>query len=272
VVGADELGQLARSFNTMADSLAESAARQRRQIADVAHELRTPLANLRGYLEALSDGVLTPDPALFSSLHEEALLQQRLVDDLHELALAEAGALSYHRTPTDLRELAAACRQAHAAAADAAGVTLTGPEPLGGTRTGPEPLGGTEPAAGERGDTADVDPDRLRQVVGNLLSNAVRATPAGGRVTIRVGRDGDTARIEVDDTGSGIDQADLPYVFDRFWRADPARTRGGSGLGLAVARQIVTDHGGTLTATSSPGAGSTFRVTLPALDPTGQSV
>lgn len=242
VSGRDEIAGLARAFNRMADSLAASEQRQRQQIADIAHELRTPLANLRGYLEALTDGVLPPSPELFASLHEEALLQQRVVDDLQVLALAEAGALTYHRVPVELGELADGCRTAHAATAEAAGIELT-----------------------VRHDGAvlvDADPDRLRQAVGNLIRNAIAATAPGGRITLHVSSDVESARLAVTDTGTGIDPADLPHLFDRFWRADPARGQGRNGLGLAIARQLVTGHGGTLTVDSARGSGSTFTITL----------
>jgi two-component system sensor histidine kinase BaeS len=241
------MAELGRAFNRMADSLQRGEERQRRMVADVAHELRTPLANLRGYLEALQDGVLPPSPELFASLHEEALLQQRIVDDLQDLALAEAGALAYHRGHTDLAELAETCRVAHAALAEAAGVTLS--------------VRSTRPAC------VHGDPDRLRQVFGNLVRNALAATAPGGTVTLRVERGRQRAGITVLDTGSGIAEDDLPHLFDRFWRADGTRGRmsGGSGLGLAIARQIVTDHGGSLTVRSRLGEGSAFTVSLPAL-------
>ncbi len=246
VLGNDELAELARSFNRMADSLQRGEERQRRLVADVAHELRTPLANLRGYLEALQDGVIEPDAELFASLHEEAVLQQRIVDDLQDLALAEAGALAYHRVPVDLADLLEACRAAHHAVAEAAGVAVTVEV------AGPVPV--------------VADPDRLRQVLGNLITNAVRATSDGGTVTLRAAVAGASAVVEVADTGTGIAAAALPYVFDRFWRADPARGRrtGGSGLGLAIVRQIVTDHGGAVAVRSQVGVGTAFALTLPA--------
>ncbi|MFD3529960.1 sensor histidine kinase [Streptomyces sp. NPDC058664] len=246
--GRDEIGELGRSFNRMAGSLQDSEERQRRLVGDIAHELRTPLANLRGYLEALQDGVVEADAELFDSLHEEVLLQQRIVDDLQDLALAEAGALTYHRRTLDARELAEACRTAHSARGAAAGVAL---EVVG---AGP----GTVRLYG--------DPDRLRQALGNLVGNAIRHTAPGGRVRLEVTEADEMVRIAVGDTGSGIPAADLPRLFDRFWRADAARGRatGGSGLGLSIARQIVADHQGAVEVTSEVGVGSVFTVVLPA--------
>ena len=248
VAGGDELAALSRSFNRMADSLQRAEERQRRLVADVAHELRAPLANLRGYLEALQDGVLAPDAELFALLHEEAVLQQRIVDDLQELALAEAGALAYHRSEVETAELLETCRTAYLAVAEAAGVHLV--------VTGSGPL------------WVHADPDRLRQVLGNLISNALRATPAGGAITLSARGWESTVVLRVADTGTGIAPEALPYIFDRFWRADSARGRstGGSGLGLAIAAQIVTDHGGVITVDSFPGTGTAFTITLPATD------
>lgn len=249
VRGHDELAGLARSFNRMADSLQHSEELQRRMISDVAHELRTPLANLRGYLEALKDGVLPPTPELFDSLHDEAVLQQRIVDDLQDLALAEAGVLTYQKTRLDLGELVATCRTAHAALASAAGVVLT--------------------AEGDGPRWAHADPDRLRQVIGNLIRNALAATASGGTITLGVTSDGDRHLVRVTDTGSGIAEQDLPHLFDRLWRADRARGRGeryttGSGLGLSIARQIIADHGGAVDVVSVLGVGTTFTIGLPA--------
>ncbi|MFK4099988.1 sensor histidine kinase [Streptomyces sp. NPDC019531] len=246
VSGRDEIAQLGGAFNHMADSLQAGEERQRRLTGDIAHELRTPLANLRGYLEALRDGIVEPTPDLLASLHEEALLQQRIVEDLQDLALAEAGALTYHPAEVDLRELLEAGRTAHRAQAETAGVALE--------LEAPGPV------------TVVADPDRLRQVVGNLVGNALRATAAGGTVTLAVAPRGELAVVEVRDTGRGISAEDLPHLFDRFWRADASRGRatGGSGLGLSIARQIVTDHRGTIEARSTVGVGTTFTIVLPA--------
>jgi two-component system sensor histidine kinase BaeS len=226
----------------MAEAVQRSEERQRRLIADVAHEMRTPLSNLRGYLEGLSDGVVEPSRELFASLHEETLLQRRILDDLQVLALAEAGDLGYTMAPLDLAEVVSLGATAHRAVAAEAGVAMT--------VDAPAPV------------WIEGDPDRLRQVLGNLLSNAIRYTDAGGHVLLRVREEAGEALLTVQDTGVGIAPADLSRVFDRFWRADPARQRatGGTGLGLTIAHRIVTDHGGRIDVTSSPGAGTTFTV------------
>ncbi|HEX8347381.1 MAG TPA: HAMP domain-containing sensor histidine kinase [Actinoplanes sp.] len=251
VRGNDELAELGRTFNQMAESLQRSEERQRRMVADVAHELRTPLVTLRGYLEAMKDGVLPASPELIASLHEEALLQQRVVDDLQDLATAEAGRTTLHPTRVDLGELTEACRISYAAQARAAGLTMRADS------DGPVYVWG--------------DPDRLRQVLGNLIRNAIAATGPGGSITLNARAEPTGGRVSVSDTGTGIAPEDLPHVFDRFWRADPARGRdcGGSGLGLAIARQLVANHGGTITAASRPGAGTTMTVTLPGMGPAG---
>jgi two-component system sensor histidine kinase BaeS len=250
VRGHDELSVLATSFNSMAESLQASKEQQRNMVADIAHELRTPLANIRGYLEALKDGVIKPETTLFVSLYEEAVLQQRLIDDLQDLAQAESGTMIYHRTHLDVAELLTTCRTAHATAADGRGVGL-------------EVYVYQRPAV-------DGDPDRLRQVLGNLITNALRATPTGGSIRLRALVDQDDVVIEVADTGRGIEPDDLAHVFDRFWRADNARGRstGGSGLGLAIAREIVTAHDGSLAVESEVGQGTVCTIRLPSVDGT----
>ncbi|WP_238009044.1 ATP-binding protein [Dactylosporangium sp. AC04546] len=244
LVGGGELGQLSTSFNRMAQAIEASEQAQRRLVASVAHELRTPLSNLLGYLEALQDGVVPPSRELFASLHDEAQLQRRILDDLQDLTLAEAGHLTYRRVDFDLAELVETARVAHLAVAEATGVRLRAEV------AGPLLFHG--------------DHDRLRQVLGNLVTNALRYTDAGGSVTLRAYVANGRPVLEVEDTGCGIAAADLPFVFHRFWRADPARDRatGGSGLGLTIARQIARDHGGEISVASEVGVGSTFRVTL----------
>jgi two-component system sensor histidine kinase BaeS len=199
-------------------------------VGDIAHELRTPLSNIRGWLETAQDGVSTVDPPLLASLLEEAGLLQHIIHDLQDLALADAGTLRLHREPVDVPELLNDLRATASVEA--------------------EPL------------TVFADPVRLRQVLGNLVTNAVRHTPPGSRVTLRAYPDG---VIEVADTGPGIGPEDLPYVFDRFWRAEKSRNRatGGSGLGLAIVRKLAEAHGGAATAFSVPGQGATFRLRLP---------
>ncbi|GAA1620668.1 sensor histidine kinase [Actinoplanes couchii] len=245
--GEDELARLSGAFNAMAEALQRSEERQRRLVADVAHELRTPLSNLRGYLEGLADGVIEPTPELFASLHEETLLQRRILDDLQVLALAEAGELGYDPQPLDLSELTTTAATLHRAVAAEAGVEVIVDVPA--------PV------------EVCVDPDRMRQVLGNLMSNAIRYTDAGGRVELRVVRDGPDAVLTIRDTGVGMNADEVSRVFDRFWRADPARQRatGGSGLGMTIVRRIVVDQGGDITAASVPGLGTTFTVRLPAV-------
>lgn len=242
--GRSELARLSASFNAMAEAVQRSEERQRRLVADVAHELRTPLSNLRGYLEGLSDGVVEPSRELFASLHEETMLQRRILDDLQVLALAEAGDLKYTKAPMDLAEVVSGSVTAQRAVAAEAGVALT--------LDAPAPVAVT------------ADPDRIRQVIGNLLSNAIRYTDRGGHVLVRVRAEDGEAVLTVRDTGVGISPADLTRVFDRFWRADPARQRatGGTGLGLTISHRIVADHGGRIHVASELGEGTTFTVRL----------
>ncbi|MET9549977.1 HAMP domain-containing sensor histidine kinase [Streptomyces sp. NPDC006627] len=242
---AGEISQLAAAFNDMAAHRKALEEQRKAMVSDVAHELRTPLSNIRGWLEAAEDGVVETDPALVTSLLEEALLLQHIVDDLQDLAAADAGTLRLHREPVRAAEIAEQVAAAHQARADAAGVKLR---------------------ATVLGDPwVSADPLRLRQAIGNLVSNAIRHTPAGGSVRISCRGQGDAVLIEVADTGRGIAPADLPHVFDRFWRADKSRTRstGGSGLGLSIVRKLAEAHEGAVTAESVPGKGSLFTVRLP---------
>lgn len=255
VSGDDEVGRLAAAFNDMSAHRARLEEQRKAMVSDVAHELRTPLSNIRGWLEAAQDGLADPDPAFVSSLLEEAVLLQHIIDDLQDLAAADAGVLRLHPESVEIRELLSQVAAAHQARAENAGVTLA----VTATAPGPALL---------------ADPVRLRQAVGNLVSNAVRHTPEGGRVTLRAyaHEEGDgTVLVEVTDTGSGIPPEDLPHVFDRFWRAEKSRSRrtGGSGLGLAIVRKLVEAHGGTVDATSVEGEGSTFVLRLPGTTPSG---
>ncbi|MFI6948508.1 sensor histidine kinase [Streptomyces sp. NPDC050422] len=252
VTADNEIGRLAATFNDMAAHRARLEAQRKAMVSDVAHELRTPLSNIRGWLEAAQDGVADPDPAFIASLHEEAVQLQHIIDDLQDLAQADAGALRLHAEPVRIEELLGQVAAAHQARAETAGVALTVPASAPG-RTVPGLM---------------ADPVRLRQAVGNLVSNAVRHTPSGGKVTLCAygSESGDAVLVDVTDTGTGIPAEDLVHVFDRFWRGEKSRSRrtGGSGLGLAIVRKLAEAHGGTATASSVPGEGSVFTLRLPA--------
>lgn len=245
VTADDEFGALASTFNSLAESSERYERMRRSLVADVAHELRTPLSVLRGNLEMLQDGVSQPDPETISSLHDEVLRMTRLVTDLQELSLAEAGALTLRRENISLRSLLEKTLSGMTAAAAAGQVALKMQIPA---------------------DLPPVfaDPDRIAQVILNLTGNSLRHTPAGGRITVAAAADSSCAAVSVRDTGSGISPENLPYIFDRFYRADKARTRaGGAGLGLAIAKSLVEAHGGTIRAASTPGQGTTITFTLP---------
>lgn len=245
----DELGELARAFNAMADGLARLEGLRRNMVSDVAHELRTPLSNIRGYLEALRDGVVQPKQEVIDSLYEEAMLLNRLVDDLQELALAEAGQLRLERRPVAAADLINRAMEAARAQAGANGIALRADWPAD------LPL-------------VNVDPQRIGQVLGNLLSNALTHTPAGGEVVVAARAREAEVEVSVRDTGEGILAEHLPYIFERFYRADRSRSRatGGTGLGLAIAKQLVEAHGGRIEVKSEVGRGTQFTFTLPVAD------
>ncbi|WP_214325121.1 sensor histidine kinase [Nonomuraea sediminis] len=240
-----EISELATAFNEMSEHLQRMEEQRRAMVSDVSHELRTPLSNLRGWLEAAQDGVAELDPTLIASLVEEILLLQHIVDDLQELALADAGKLRLHLEPVHLGDLLDQVTTAHRGRAEAAGLTLTTEV------TGDPPL--------------TADPVRLRQAIGNLVTNSLRYTPRSGHITLSARQDGDHILIEVTDTGIGIRAEHLPHVFDRFWRVEKSRNRqtGGSGLGLAIVRNLAEAHGGTATVTSVPTVRTTFTLRLP---------
>ncbi|WP_328989773.1 HAMP domain-containing histidine kinase [Kribbella sp. NBC_01245] len=245
VSGTDEVARLGHAFNAMAASIEQHDHQRKAMVSDVAHELRTPLANIKGYLVASEDGVVPLDGALVGSLLEEADLLERLVVDLQDLALADAGMLRLHRERRDLADLAQQVVAAHRPKAEAAEVVLT--------------------ASAEGPVFATVDGARIRQAIGNLVSNALRFTPAGGRVTVSVRTSGGRATIDVTDTGTGIAPEHLPRLFDRFYRVDESRSRetGGSGLGLAITKHLIEAHHGRIGVTSTPNTGSTFTLELP---------
>jgi signal transduction histidine kinase len=247
VQSRDEVGELARAFNAMADGLARLEQLRRNMVTDVAHELRTPLSNIRGYLEALQDGLTRLSPALIDSLYEEAMLLNRLVDDLQELALAEAGQLKLVRRPVALAEIVEQVVSLFRSRAIAKGFTVRVDLPA------------DLPAV-------DADPDRVGQILRNLLINALTYTPPGGEITVLARAVDSEIEVRVRDTGIGIASEHLPYVFERFYRADKSRTRttGGAGLGLAIVKQLVEAHGGRVWVESKMEEGTTFTFTLPA--------
>jgi two-component system OmpR family sensor kinase len=233
----------------MTDALAASEVQRQNMVADVAHELRTPLSVLRGNLQAILDDVYPLDKAEISRLYDETRLLSRLVDDLRDLALADAGQLRLNVHPIDTAEIIRSTVENLALAAEAQGVDLSTDLPA--TLA-----------------TIQADPDRLAQVLRNLVINALRHTPPGGSVRVIASQTATEVEIAIADTGEGIAPRDLPHVFDRFWRADRARSRdegwpGGSGLGLSVARSLIDAQQGRIWAESKLGAGSTFFFTLP---------
>ena len=249
VRGNDEVAELGRAFNTMADALEDSERQRRNMVADVAHELRTPLANIQGHIEAMQDGLLQPDTENLDTVHQQTLHLNRLVDDLRLLAETESRELRLTLEPVDIREVMTRVAESFRARADAAGVDLrvNAPEDLPEMR---------------------LDRLRIEQALANLMDNAIAHTPAGGSVALSGERTNDGVRVAVADTGPGIPADALPRVFDRLYRVDSARGRetGGSGLGLTIARQLVEAHGGTIWAESAEGEGSRFGFDLPTSD------
>jgi two-component system sensor histidine kinase BaeS len=245
VQGPSEVRSLARAFNEMAARLEVVNEERRNLMADVTHELRTPLTVIQGEVEGMLDGVYAPSEARLKSILEETQVLNRLVDDLRTLALAESGALQLKKEAIDLAELIYETTSIFRSQAEAAGVSLVV------QTTGELPL-------------LRLDANRMHQVIGNLIANALRYTPAGGSVQVRCelsSVEGERKAVfSVSDTGRGISPEDLPHVFDRFYKA---RDSSGMGLGLAIARRLVEAHGGTITAESQPGKGTTMRVDLP---------
>lgn len=248
VGGNDELGALSESLNAMAATLEATEQRRREFIADVSHELRTPLSTLQGYMEGLMDGVVEPSEETWALLYAEAERMRRLVDDLQQLSQAEAGQLTLHPESVSAEEIANTATESMLPLFTEKGVEL-------------------DKVISEDLPPATADRDRAVQVLTNLLNNALRYTPTGGRVTVEVeSRDGEVL-FSVRDTGTGIPAEHLPHVFERFYRVEKSRSRqgGGSGVGLAICRALVGAMGGSIRAESpGPGKGATFYFTLPA--------
>ncbi|MDR7868866.1 MAG: ATP-binding protein [Sporomusaceae bacterium] len=246
----DEIGQLARSFNSMTVSLKANNVLRQRFLAGVAHELRTPLAILKANLEGIADGVVNPDAKQMGSLSEEVDRLAKIVEDLRDLSLLESGQLRFDFSAVDVDAVLTDIVGMIRPLADAKEVTLALNLP-------------NEPAF------AWADPARTRQIVYNLVVNAIKYTGPGGTVTLSTITDGTKTEIRVADTGIGIPPENLPFIFDYFYRVDSSRSKqsGGSGLGLAIVRQLVTAQNGTVKADSAPGVGSTFSVALPVRRP-----
>jgi signal transduction histidine kinase len=247
VTSSDEVGELAAAFNYMAEELERAAQLRRNMTADVAHELRTPLSVVRGKLEGVLDGVYPATSEHLEPILEATELLTYLVDDLRLLAQAEAGQLTLEKGQVDVNDLLRDAQVNFEPQASDRGVTLTLDLP-------PELP------------TIMADWHRVTQVLGNLLTNALRHTPEGGHVTLSAAAASDAVKVTVADTGTGIPAEDLPYIFDRFWRGEKSRSRagGGSGLGLAIAKQLVELHKGTIGAESTLGQGSKFWFKVPA--------
>jgi two-component system OmpR family sensor kinase len=249
VGGSAEMAQVSSAFNDMAAALEQAEQLRRNLMADIAHELRTPLSVLQGNLQAILDGVYPLDRAEIAQLFDETRLLSRLVDDLRELALAEAGKLDLSLQPIAVGQLLHSTGEQFVPAFEAQGLEWIADIP------NDLPM-------------VMADPDRVSQIVRNLLVNALRHTPSGGSITVAASSRDDAVQITVADTGEGIAAADLPRVFDRFWRADPSRSRqtnwdGGTGLGLSIAQGLVQAQGGRIWVESALGEGSAFHFTLP---------
>ena len=242
----DEIGEMAHTFNAMAEGLERAEEQRRSLMADVAHELRTPLANIQGYVEAMRDGLVAADDATIDTLHQQVLHLAHLVEDLRLLALAEAGTLRLDPQPGHMADVVRVSVEAVRPRADSKGIAL------GVEEAGELPL-------------VTMDQARIGQVIGNLLENAIQHTPDGGTVSVHTEATEAGVSVSVTDTGSGIPPDQTKLIFERFHRVDPSRARatGGTGLGLTIAKQLVEAHGGTIGAESTPGAGSRFTFELP---------
>lgn len=239
-----QIRQLTKRFNHMVSELERAETQRRNLTADVAHELRTPLHIIQGNLEGLIDGVYQPTPEHINNTLDETKLLARLVDDLQTLSLAEAGQLPLHPTRFLLADLINDLTSSFSSSTSAHGIDL-------------------KTNISDPSKEISADYDRLNQVLSNLISNAIRHTPKGGIISLEIESTSGGVRIVVRDTGQGIPAEDVPFIFDRFWRGDKSRTeRTHSGLGLAIARQLVRAHGGTITAESEVGKGTTFVIEL----------
>ncbi len=247
VISTDELGELSEAFNHMSEQLEHLIQSRRQMTADVAHDLRTPLTVIGGYIESMRDGILKPTKERLELIQTEVQHLQRLVEDLRTLSQADAGELSLNREPIDVAALIEQTARIYKPMAEKQGVTLQVETKGDATKM-----------------KTSVDPDRLSQVLGNLITNSLRYTPEGGCIQLQSWREKDQICMAVQDNGSGIATEALPFIFDRFYRADSARSNGNeSGLGLAIAKSIIEAHQGQISATSEVGKGTRMCVELP---------
>ncbi len=241
----DELGQLGAAFNKMSSDLAQATQARRQMTADIAHDLRSPLSVILGYTEALCDGKLSGTPEIFDVIYKEAGQLHRLIDDLRTLSLADAGELPLYKQPMQPSVLLERAVAAYRPLSEQKGILL-------------------EMEAAPNLKEVQVDPERMAQVLGNLLSNALRYTPAGGRICLSSLSTADAIELHVKDNGPGVDPKDQPYIFHRFYRSDPSRPHDGeTGLGLAIAKSLVEAHGGSIRLISLPSQGAHFVIRFP---------
>lgn len=248
VKSRDEVGKLASAFNSMAEDLKEQERLRKDMVSDVAHELRSPLTKTHGYLEAIKEGRMEAKPRVIDSLYKNSELLKKLVDDLHDLARAEAGKLDLEKQPILLRDIVKRAIESVRVKLEEKGIDLK-------VDPGEDAL-------------LDVDPDRVHQVFQNLIDNAVIHVEEGGHIRITTELEDGYVRVSVSDDGEGIPEKDLPHIFNRFYRVDSSRSRssGGTGLGLTIAKELVEAHGGEIEVSSERGQGATFSFTLPLQD------
>jgi len=245
---SDEIGTLSKAFNSLANRLKEQKRLREEMVSDVAHELRNPLSNIQGYIEGIKEGMIEPNKEVLNSLHHQSLLLNRLINDLRDVNKAKAGKLRLKKQEIVLEDVVTNAVKSIETRANQTGVTLNTHLP---------------------GDTlVDADPERISQVVRNLLDNSLTHTSDSGRITTSVRSSDSQAVVNVVDTGVGIPENDLSHIFDRFYRVDKSRSRhtGGTGLGLTIAKEIIEAHEGTISVDSKQGAGTVFTVTLPTID------
>ncbi|GGJ42483.1 sensor histidine kinase [Deinococcus roseus] len=243
----NEVGDLTRAFNEMLKNLAQGEQQRRQMIADIAHDMGTPLTVASGYVQSMQQGKLKPTQERLDVIYDELLLMQNLVDDLRLLSLADAGTLKLSMDGVPPSRLVSGIQQAFSLRAEKAGIQL-------------------EAECEANLPEVNIDQERMRQVLGNLVSNSLNHTPRGGQIQVKARSTPEHVMLEVQDTGKGIPAEKLPFIFDRFFRVDESRSHdqaGGSGLGLAIARSIVELHGGKILAQSQEGRGTTMQVLLP---------